>query len=284
MQKAQLTLRPAEKKGTTTKRRKKKTQKRPLWQRIPKGVWIGMALMALVFAVLCYKFIGIDSFSLRARFGEPIFPAGYVVRGIDVSHHQGEIEWERVRNARIGGEPVAFAFIKATEGTDMVDPLFHRNISRARRAELVVGAYHFFSPVSDPTQQAKLFIRNYALEEGDLPPVLDVEHANANITKEAFQRRVMTWLRVVEKEYGVKPIIYTGRNFKRDYLDAKEFDAYPLLLAHYYVKEMTYEGRWVLWQQTDRGEVPGIKGKVDCNLFNGDMNQFNKLIVKEDEK
>ena len=119
------------------------------------------------------------------------------------------------------------------------------------------------------------------LEEKDLPPVLDVEELG-NQTPEQLQREVLSWMKIVEKHYGVKPILYTGYKFRTTYLNTPEFDQYPYWIAHYYVDSLEYQGEWAFWQHTDVGQVDGIKGNVDINVFQGDYQDLMDLTIKED--
>ena len=118
------------------------------------------------------------------------------------------------------------------------------------------------------------------LEDGDLPPVLDVEHKPQDRNVEDFQRDILTWLHIVEDKYHVKPIIYTYYKFKESYLNAPVFDDYPYWIAHYYVDKVEYKGTWHFWQHTDVGNVPGIKEDVDLNVFNGTLEDLKKLTIK----
>lgn len=117
------------------------------------------------------------------------------------------------------------------------------------------------------------------LEDGDLPPVLDVEHKPQDRNVEDFQRDILTWLHIVEDKYHVKPIIYTYYKFKESYLNAPVFDDYPYWIAHYYVDKVEYKGTWHFWQHTDVGQLPGIKGYVDFNIFNGSFYALKKLTI-----
>lgn len=208
-------------------------------------------------------------------------PKKYTVRGIDISHYQGKIDWELLRNdATIDGYPLAFAFIKATEGTELVDPLFERNFSEARRYNVIRGAYHFYRANMPAKQQAEHFIRRVALLPGDLPPVLDVEVHPANISDEDFRQGILEWLARVEQHYGVKPILYTYYAFRRQYMNDDVFDLYPFWIAHYYVDSVRYQGKWHFWQHADNGELKGIIGKVDLNIFNGTYEEFEQLLLK----
>ena len=99
-------------------------------------------------------------------------PSGYSVHGIDVSRYQLQIDWERVSKMQVDDTRLKFVFIKATEGTYIVDKYFHRNWERARKQKLAIGAYHFFHPNLSPKDQALLFSRTVKLRSGDLPPVV----------------------------------------------------------------------------------------------------------------
>ena len=244
-------------------------------------LWLGGILIAA--AYICffyYTFVSPFSFRWRAIYGTPTYPEGYDVRGIDISHYQGRINWEKLRNASIGDAPVSFVFIKATEGEKLLDDNFNRNFANARRNDLIRGAYHFFVPGVDPRKQANYYLSIAQLEPGDLPPVLDIEK-KGDLTPEKLRHDVKVWLDIVEKEYGVKPVLYTGYKFKVDYLNTPEFNVYPYWIAHYYVEELEYKGKWTFWQHTDCGKVSGIKGFVDCNIFNGTLQDLIQLTLPE---
>lgn len=188
----------------------------------------------------------------------------YAVKGLDVSHYQGEINWKKVADA--GHD---FVFIKATEGLELQDDYFAKNWLAAGKHGLRRGAYHFFRPSVSAAKQAGNFFDMVSLLPGDLPPVLDVEH-RGNLSPSELIRSVKTWATMVEKRYGVKPIIYTGQNFYNRFL-AGQLDEYPMWLARYDAEEpVTVCGRtYNFWQYTDTGQLPGIKGNVDRNVFFG---------------
>ena len=215
----------------------------------------------------------------QALYGSEVYPDGYSIRGLDISHHQGDIDWEKLSKANIGGEPVGFIFIKATEGGDHLDENFNDNFYQAREFGIIRGAYHYFKPHVPARKQAVYFLKQVHLEEGDLPPVLDVEE-KGNLTVEELREVSLTWLREVERHYGVPPIIYTNYKFKRDYLNTADFDKYPYWIAHYYVRSLSYKGPWKFWQHTDCGRLDGIKEKVDLNIYNGSMYDLRRLCLK----
>lgn len=215
----------------------------------------------------------------QALYGTEVYPEGYSIRGIDISHHQGTIDWQKLSRATIGDEPVGFAFIKATEGGDHLDENFNDNFYQAREYGIIRGAYHYYKPGVSPVKQADYFLKQAHLEEGDLPPVLDIEE-RGDLTVEELRRDALKWLRRVEKHYGVPPIIYTNYKFKVEYLNTRDFERYPYWIAHYYVKTLTYKGPWKFWQHTDCGRLDGIREKVDLNIYNGSMYDLKRLCLE----
>lgn len=207
-------------------------------------------------------------------------PPGYTVHGIDVSHHQGDIDWELLRNqGSIDGQPLSFVFIKATEGSDMVDRRFSRNFSEARKHGIMRGAYHFYRTSAPAKAQAEHFIRHVTLEPGDLPPVLDVEVKPAEVGQEELRQGILEWLVRVEQHYHVKPIVYTYHAFHQQYMNDSVFNIYPYWIAHYYVDSVRYRGPWAFWQHSDAGQLPGIKGAVDLDIFRGSYDELRKLAI-----
>lgn len=242
-------------------------------------------LQLIVFVTLMLSLTaGLIWFANRPRFvhyrdfGIDI-PVNYSVHGIDVSRYQNTIDWDDVKRMRIKNIAISFSFIKATEGSDDVDKKFKRNWRAAREAGVPRGAYHFFNPYRDGRSQAKNFIDKVTLQKGDLPPVLDIEQTGT-LNKAVLQQRVSDWLTMVEQQYKVKPIIYTGAVFYEKYLAGK-FDDYPLWVAHYLVKDKPRVRRhWSFWQHSESGRVNGIDAYVDFNVFNGDSIEFRQLLLK----
>ncbi|MBR1593660.1 MAG: glycoside hydrolase family 25 protein [Alloprevotella sp.] len=250
-----------------------------LWKR---ALWIGAILAAVLYAAAFY-FYGVSPYGLRwkARYGEVGTPAGYDIHGIDISHHQGKIDWDALEKARIGGEPITFVFVKATEGTSIRDANFVHNFDQAGEHGFMRGAYHFFSPETPARLQAEYFIHNTPLHYGDLPPVLDIEK-EGTLSVQEVREAALEWLRIVEARYKCKPIIYTYYKFKMKYLNTDEFNEYPYWIAHYYVDKLDYKGEWKFWQHTDCGRLPGIQGNVDCNVYSGSMYDLRHHTVKSD--
>ena len=250
-------------------------------QRYPRWAWwIGGTAVIVLYVFLFYHFfVGPTGFRWRALYGDAEYPEGYEIHGIDISHYQGKIDWEQLTNAMIKGCPVRFVIIKSTEGSSRLDENFRENFNQARDFGFIRGVYHFWSNKSTAREQAYYFLDQVHLTDGDLPPVLDIEHKPADKSVEDFQRDVLTWLHIVEDKYHVKPIIYTYYKFKEQYLSAPVFEDYPYWIAHSYVDKVQYKGKWKFWQHTDVGKLPGIKGYVDFNIYNGSYYELKQLCI-----
>lgn len=244
---------------------------------------LGSLLAVLVYGFIFYKYtVAPFTTRWRALYGEIEYPKGFSIHGIDVSHHQGEIDWEKVAQSKVAGEPLEFVFIKATEGQTHFDTYFNQNFYQAGLYGITRGVYHYFKPNVSGDVQARHFMQQVHLEEGDLPPVLDIEEIG-ELSTAALQREALEWLRLLEQEYGVPPIIYTGLKFKEAHLNTEKFERYPFWIAHYYVKNLRYKGAWKFWQHTDLGRVDGIKTPVDFNVYNGSMYDLRKLTLQSNE-
>ena len=272
-------------KTSASRRRKSSHQSHhlhPVFHRYPRWAWWvgGIGVVVVYVWLFYYFFVSPTGFRWRALYGDARYPDGYEIHGIDISHYQGDIDWEVLRNqGMIDKCPVRFVMIKATEGTDRIDEKFKDNFEQALEYGFTRGAYHFYSVHSAAKDQAAFFIQNVKLQKGDLPPVLDVEHKPKNQNDDDFKKSVLQWLNTVEQHYGVKPIIYTYYKFKMRYLADQVFDQYPYWIAHYYVDSIEYRGAWKFWQHTDVGRLPGIKGYVDFNIYNGSYYDLRQLTI-----
>jgi len=208
-------------------------------------------------------------------------PSGYSVHGIDVSRWQSRVDWARVKKMRVGDIRISFAFIKATEGTWMEDPEFDANWANARKQGIIRGAYHFFLPNLSAKDQALKFTKTVKLRSGDLPPVVDVEETRG-MTKAQIRQYTKEFLNILEKHYQIRPILYTNKDFYKNYFQGQDdFKGYRFWIAHYHVTDFEMPGaeKWHFWQHSDRGNVTGIVEKVDFNVFNGDSLALKKLCL-----
>ena len=273
-------------KKTTGRKRKVSTSKPPTKQRTDRET-----LEKLISEVTggtnedLEKLISVEGNGVTLKFDGDEFPKRKWVPpnlthviGIDVS------VWTKVKWARLDRTFVAFAFIKATEGTDKLDPDFEKNWSGAKSANIIRGAYHFFRPNQEAAAQATHFIQHVRLEAGDLPPVLDIENVVGAKVPADLARRIRIWLELIEQMTGRKSIIYTSPNFWNEHL-TDEFGEYPLWLANYETPSPTAIPKgwktWTFWQYSEQATVVGIDGKVDTTLFNGSWDELEKFAGKK---
>lgn len=189
------------------------------------------------------------------------------IKIIDVSHHQGTIDWKKVAADGVKG-----VFIKATEGVGYTDPLFRKNVQGAAIAGLKVGFYHFAHPDNSPTAEAKYFTDVVKGLKADFPFVLDLEQTKMKTAAQLTEFAV-AWLTEVERQTGHRVMLYTGASFARSYL-GKALAKWPLWVAHYGVNQPmsnTTWDRWAVFQYTSTGKVNGITGNVDMNEMERDF-------------
>lgn len=205
-------------------------------------------------------------------------PEGFSIHGIDVSSHQDAVNWPAVKAMKVRNTGMDFVFIKATEGLNDTDKRFRQNWIKARAAGMTRGAYHFFLATKSGQLQAQNFIGQVQLTRGDLPPVLDIEQLYG-IKPELMRSRVKEWLVAVEQRYGVRPVIYSYADFYERNL-GREFDQYPLWVAHYDEPGSPRVKRpWTFWQHSSQGRVNGVGTLVDFNVFNGDSLDWKKILM-----
>lgn len=197
------------------------------------------------------------------RHGVGKFP----VRGIDVSHHQGDIDWQEVADAAVD-----FAFIKATEGRDHLDTRFPHNWAEAERVGLRRGAYHFFTFCTPGDEQARHFLEVVPPTPGALPPAVDVEFAGncrAWSSIDGIRSELRAFLTRVEAAWGQRPLLYiTWESESR--IVSGHFDDYPIWIRNTVWRPLGGASEWVFWQFTDEAELPGIDTPVDMNVYRGD--------------
>jgi Lyzozyme M1 (1,4-beta-N-acetylmuramidase) len=208
-------------------------------------------------------------------------PRPFAVHGVDVSRWQGDIDWVKLRN-----QGANFAFIKATDGGDHLDPNFRTNWRESAKAGVARGAYHFFYWCRSGSSQADWFIRNVPKEKGALPPVIDVEYNHLSSCKkrlspETVREKMKAFMDKLEAHYGQRPIIYTAPDFYRDNL-AGHFPNHPFWLrsvaAH---PSKVYPGRdFAFWQYSGTGLASTHSTQIDLNVFNGTEEAWQRWLKK----
>lgn len=193
-----------------------------------------------------------------AQEAQPLLEPG--AEGIDLSHHNGQVDWPRLSTANL-----SFVYLKATEGERHVDTQFQANWQGALRHHWQTGAYHFYLLCQDGPLQAANFIRQVEVRGDALPPAVDLEHAH-NCAPHAGRAETLSDLRefleALEAEYGAVPVIYTTPAFHAEWLAGEGFDRHPLWVR-------SLEGPpslpHAIWQYSMKGRAPGVTGPVDLN-------------------
>jgi len=229
--------------------------------------------IAALLALLLYQGI--------LRFNYPSF-VQYPVQGIDVSHHQQRIDWLAVKSPQ-----AQFAYIKASEGADFKDTDFASNWRGALAANIVPGAYHFFTLCKSGSQQATNFIASAGWSKRDgLPPAVDLEfggNCNNRLSLQDFHRELQIFLTRIESEWGCQPVIYVTKDFYRSYAVAS-FRAHPFWVRDIYRQaQLEPDQRWRFWQFANRAHLHGIESYVDLNVFNGSQDEFAKFRCRHGE-
>lgn len=207
-------------------------------------------------------------------------PQLHAIHGIDLSHFNGSIDWKKLPKIDLFNTvSLKFVYLKATEGRTLVDKDFKTNWKLAKEKGLICGAYHFFLPNRDPEEQAQNFCKTVKLGSGDLPPVCDFE-TPSSIPKDKLRENIQIFLDKLQDNYGVRPIIYTNRKLYHK-LFKEHFPEYNYWIAHYEAKDMDNSiENLVFWQHNKEGKLPGHKGSFDYNVFIGDEDDFNTLLIK----
>lgn len=197
------------------------------------------------------------------------FVVGGMVRGVDVSSYQEDVDFGRLKE-----QGIEFAYIKATEGASHVDSSFKEKWSAASDAGVIAGAYHYFSYSDSGVKQAENFIETMGALEGRLIPAVDMELTMEEVyhppEKEAVVKGLKSFLAVVEEKYGVKPLIYCKKDYYDKYL-ADDFGDYLLWARNVWYPIWTEFGEnWAVWQYNDKGVMDGYKGEkyIDLNAVN----------------
>lgn len=195
----------------------------------------------------------------------------YPVRGIDVSRHQGAIDWDSIRGTGLG-----FVYIKATEGADWRDHRYVENAQGAAQAGLLRGAYHFFTLTSTGFAQAENFIATAPRCSSTLSPVVDVEvHQDSPgwTTPATAREQLDHLLQRLESFYRQVPLLYATA------------ESHHLLLAGHWERHPRWQrsmvgtpaNDWLFWQYSNRGRIPGIGTFVDLNVYRGTRASLQRL-------
>lgn len=229
---------------------------------------MGILILFINFAVMIRLLIVIVSFLFAASAASAQTvqcedTCGHI-HGIDLSHYQGNVFWEAVSETKM-----AYVYLKATEGQNTIDDKYKRNIDLAHRYGLKVGSYHFYRPMVPQERQLANFMAQCRPEDQDLIPMIDIE-TRSGLSNEDFCDSLFKFIRLVERAYHCKPLLYTFTNFYNANLSGK-LDGYKLMIAQYTQRvPVLNDGRdFEMWQYTGKGHIDGVNGYVDKSRFMG---------------
>ena len=239
---------------------------------------VSLILVSSVFLIV------IDSIKKLSRdqyhsFYDNKYSHKYVIRGVDVSHHNGTINWAQLKN-----EGIAFTYIKTTEGLSHKDRKYKENYREAKQSDIKTGTYHFYTFGLDGSMQAQHFIRHAKVGSGDLIPAIDVEHSSINkySRDKDYIQKVIAELVKMENEmyehYGVHPIIYTNKDCYKLYIQDKLPNCL-IWMSDLHNEPNTKENEWIIWQFSHTGKINGARGDIDLNYFRYSFREFNELLI-----
>jgi len=232
---------------------------------------LGLAMIITAIAVASAAYLLLHGI---VRFNYPSV-AEFPVRGIDVSHHQGPVQWSAV-----AADGIQFAYLKASEGESFIDQRFADNWRDAQRAGIIPGAYHFYSLCGSPKLQAANFLAAAPpVVVAVLPPAIDLElggNCAHRPTPAAFRKDLALFLESVEAAWGRRATLYVTPEFY-GYI-AGYFPANPLWVRSIFARpRWAGFGSWVIWQYANRGHVQGVSTFVDLNVYSQSRASFRAL-------
>jgi lysozyme len=211
------------------------------------------------------------------RFSQMPNRSRYPVLGVDVSHHQGLVDWPAVKK-----DGVSFAYLKASEGGDHRDGRFQENWRAAREAGLAAGAYHFYTFCRPGAAQADNFLGALRKAPGlELPPAVDLEFVGncaKRPTKEELTRELADFTERVRSTTGRAPLFYVTGGYLRAYRETLPAGAAVWIRSVFASPRWTYGNDWVFWQFSGRGKVTGIKGPADLDVFRGSREEWEAFL------
>lgn len=249
--------------------RKQNQKSKVSFKKKSKGSKFPLLSILLIFSILLFTlflYSKISNRSKKQKIEQTIIniPSGFSSVGIDVSHHQENIDWKKLFSSSPMDTLIDFVYCKTTEGISHVDTRWEDNRNTLKELGVTHGAYHFFTPSKDPILQAKNFLQNWNPSPSDLAPVLDVE--TESVTDEILLKRMKIWLEYIEKKSGIKPIIYTSAHFYATKFK-NEFKTHKFWIASYSKKpSFISDERIIHWQYSEEGILPGFTNKIDMNV------------------
>lgn len=231
-----------------------------------------IAIIIVAATGLLVAAVGLHRYLLRQRPHVDPDRDRYPVAGLDISAHNGNPDFDSIAAAGID-----FVYLKASEGISFRDPSFRRNFEAARRAGLSVGAYHFFRFDCDGRRQAMNMLAAVDSLPLDLPLAIDIEEwrNEAEVTTAVIIGRLQS-MEAMLRGSGRRVIIYTNKNGYSRFVAGEFVPDEPDLWICSFTNPPMPDSRWRLWQHSHVARVPGIKGDVDMNTFNGSRDEFRR--------
>jgi lysozyme len=224
--------------------------------------WLGVLIFSAICAYLIYD---VTKRTYYDPFLQEEVPKGFAKFGIDISHHQGVIDFEKVHAFRFH-DSISFVYLKATEGCLHKDRNFAKNATELEKYDLAYGFYHFYQPNESAVKQADHFIRAISSFNFNLKPVIDVELINPLNSVEIIDS-LQVFIQKITEQFKVKPIVYTFASYYRDYLKDKLSKEIFFWIANYnHDESLLTDEQVVIWQFSERGRVNGISEWVDLNV------------------
>lgn len=211
-------------------------------------------------------------------------PDGYSIVGIDISHHNGKINWKKVRK-----QGITFAYIKSTQGIMHTNGGYRHNYEQAKKAGLVAGFYHFFQYNKSGIDQALFFIDQAHYEPGDMPPMVDVEYSPPSTRRSTDKNEIARRIKEIRKfdsviyeKLDVRPIIYANRESYNDLIKGNfpDNDLWICNITQDPIGDI--DCQWKFWQYSINGNVRGIHGNVDLDVFFDSRKEFEDWLNSYD--
>jgi lysozyme len=231
-------------------------------------------MIPFIIIFLFTTFLGVISCKFKKRESNNPWELSkeYAVRGLDLSHHNGNINYDKL-------DSLDFVFLKVTEGESWTDKTFMRHYKAFREREVPIGAYHFFRFDTDGKAQAKHFLNHLHGKELQMPLIVDVEYDNNPVvSREKVIERLRVFMKEIKYQTGLKPIIYTNGIGYTDFI-SNDFNDHTLWLS----STNTWRPAMMdctFWQFNIDAELSAITHKVDLNVFRGSREEWESYLQK----
>jgi len=228
--------------------------------------WTGQMRLLLVLGIVAALVACAGHTDRRDQRHVPPRRDGALIDGIDVSSHQGDIDWAKVT----ANDDLRFAYVKATEGATYRSPHYQSNVRQAQRHGLLVGSYHYLSTTSTISEQYANFVGAMSTVTQDLIPMIDVEDRGTWSRSQLIDSLALL-AGMLERHYKRRPMIYSTMDFYNQNL-SPQFNRYPLYIGRYSSAKpaISWDGDYTIWQFTEDGIMAGINVYVDMARFHPD--------------